>query len=233
MPLKDVTFKKVNAQRGFLTDKHDEFLSNQCDYELGILAHDNFSSKSYRINELGRGIESIVFTKNNDQWISTVRKWLRHQPLNPSTCLPIKYLISSQHTTFSPKIYRIKQVQKTQDTCDYLIDMEKLVHINDLNEQQRIQAMLSIFDQTIDNDELVSETQFFRLLYVAIANVHDSMVLNNKLVTFKPQFIKCCKAIKKVCGSNRDLLDLHSDNIMGRITHLGVQLVISDPIYKR
>jgi hypothetical protein len=207
------------------------------------LAKDNaiqtalYKTRSQKTNDnvLGAGVEAIVFQSKRPQDAGVVTKWLRNQISDATNNSTIKMLteMQKQNSTYFPKVYSIKQHNLDNGMFEFVIKMEKLykdlkqycvdISDDDLMQLQLINQILN--DETsqklIDNmhDDQVEFDAMMTLVFRNIRTYHKLGLLN-------PQFKKSLVFVRQFSR----VLDLHLGNFMIRLTNVGPQLVIVDPI---
>jgi hypothetical protein len=178
---------------------------------------------------LGAGVEAIVFQSKRPQDVGSVTKWLRNQTTDSSSNPVIKYLTQSQQYNIhlAPKVYNITQYKRPNGLYEYSIQMEKL-HMT-----------LEQYLDKIDNDPLLSE-QLLNQVYQPNArpnfklklSVLDQILFGLKNITpeSNKRVIQYINFMKSVNTSDPKSLDIHGANVMVRLTSVGPQLVITDPV---
>ena len=188
---------------------------------------------------VGSGCEAIVFHSSRPQNVGTVTKWLRNQRQNSNNNAYIKYLIKCQsiNSTYVPRVYNITQYTRPKGIYEYAIQMEKLPisfvqYIRQYCDDAHLlrSILIQIFSEKY-SEELVSKycgTKYG--LSFILTEVRNALESNyNVHGNINPQIISTLDLIHDLEGKNATL-DIHGHNTMVRLTNMGPQLVITDPL---
>lgn len=209
--------------------------------EIQNTANDDINNSEVLPNKstkvLGAGIDAIVF--HNDQkpqQAGVITKWVRQQLTDYNSNPVIQYLVkgNSMGNPFIPVVYEIKQHQTNDEFYEYFIKMEKLhntLHRMNLDSNQVLMLLTQIIPEydgpKIRKEELETliEESFYDL---------SGLTIGNKLYKYNENYLKTLKLIRNIVhSSNSNAPDMHSNNIMIRLTSVGMQLVIIDPIVEQ
>ena len=181
------------------------------------------ASRNTSPNQLGAGVQVIAFGTNKP---NTVRKVYGLDDFNDPYYQFIKMIEQHQDNIFFPRIYRhhvyknkpIKQSRVSDYFMTGVVMMEKL-H--------------PLYKGPVDNDMIVA---MFDNLGLKINTPDDlyPMFEDRKLIqqvintTTNDMF---ADALRMLISSGRKSYDLHAGNWMVRLTSVGPQIVILDPVY--
>lgn len=179
---------------------------------------------------LGSGVEAIVFQSSRPQNQGTVTRWLRNQSKDANNNGPIQYVIRGQqlNNPFIPRVYNIKQIQRKNGVFEFAIQMEKLAmtleqyftKTDHLLERQLLEQLY----QAEYVDELMNDGYTPENLESAVL-----MALSGEdSQHFTPMFKQAHDLAVKYNTSR--FLDIHDENAMIRLTSVGPQIVLTDPI---
>lgn len=174
-------------------------------------------------NQLGKGLQGVAFNTNKP---NTIRKVYGLDSFDDPYYQFIKMIEQHQDNPFFPRIYRHqvyknKQIQHTpyiKSTMTGVVMMEKLQ---------------PLYGGKIDNDTIVAMFENLGLkidtpddLYPMFA---DRTMIQKVINTTTND--KFADALRILLSSGRKSYDLHSGNWMIRLTSVGPQIVILDPVY--
>ena len=141
---------------------------------------------------------------------------------------------------FLPRIYevRIEKDPTGDEQPEYTL--EKLVHLEDVNLQTLKSVCYSIFgnnEQEIEN--FITTKQCINLLIDGLETAFYSnesarrTAGSGQISVTNKKLLQALSIIKKVRDTNSLYgLDLHQENMMLRITPVGAQLVLTDPLFQ-
>lgn len=193
---------------------------------------------------LGQGRDAIVYQNSGAKGIGVVTKQVR-AGVGIDDNGTIQYLIRGNKlgNPFVPVVYEIKSVSRqgrfdAEVVTDYFIKMEKL-HATlidvDLDIDQSVALMRQVW--SFNEDAVWKSNKTVRHLIEAGCNSEQSDQLtvqdnggNEVELTRTDSCKQVIALLRQVAKDTGDLHDIHSDNIMVRLTQVGMQVVISDPL---
>ena len=193
---------------------------------LTMLLHEinlNLSTVSGNEKVLGTGIQGTAFATPRP---NEVRKIYGLDSLNDSYYKFIKMIEQHQDNPFFPRIYRHRVYKNKPITVSRISDysMTGVVMMEKLHPMfggevpdEVIRAMFNNLGINIEN--FVNISQMFR---------YSTDVAKRMAETTNDQF---AEALRILLGTGRRFFDLHANNWMVRLTSVGPQLVILDPVY--
>lgn len=223
------TIKKSDGNTANIT-KYNNKLD---DVQIRNAHHSSLDKKG--VTHLGSGSEAVVFqntTKAENSGVVT--KWIRNQrtPYNENPAIIFLIHANKHGNPFAPVVYNIKQISNQNGTFDYYIKMEKLhktlLQMKDNIEQPQIDAFVRQVVQDYDSYPL----SLYQLAgIIRNSAVEEGVEINGKRYEYTEKLAEICDIINLVVMKYHGRLDLAARNIMIRLTSVGMQLVLNDPIY--
>lgn len=185
------------------------------------------------IKHLGSGAEAAVIKSSNENGVYKVIG--TYQQLGQSGHL--QYLLATKKyansNPYFPRILGANAINRISgtdpDVHGYIVKTERLYNLSTMS-TDALTAMLQKIYGTNFVSHFDDMVQFARYIKSGINGALASQVID-------PEFKQAAKLIIAVATkinsqhAINDLIDLHAANMMVRLTHVGPQLVLSDPIY--
>lgn len=202
---------------------------------------------SPNIQKIGQGADAVVFINTrHPAKVGTVQKWVHNGRTEIRDNGTINWLIQSNKTlsgnTFVPICYQIKQIvhPTVSTTCDYMITMEKLIKIQDIDYTdpligEALVESLLVHDDSLSDLPTNPDLQYHKVLLKIVKSVCELgsqyVEVDGNYRQLNPQLIQAAECISKcLYDSDTGSFDIRLPNIMIRRTSTGNQVVIVDPI---
>lgn len=191
------------------------------------------------------GMEAVVFSNPRPSMAGMVTKWIRGSRNAPNAEPTTLYLaaVQDQNNSLAPRVDKIKCISNGKDTYDYLIKMERLYPLtasmfDDAHTARQLLTQIIVDDDNIDKIEPLDIEDFGELLHNCCVYMSDYASLpdtDNKELKFKytKNFKQIMSVLNNIVEETTARHDIHDGNLMVRHTSVGMQLVISDPLYGR
>lgn len=190
---------------------------------------------------IGVGSEAIIFHNSiNPVKAGVVNKWLRDQHYDTHHNAVIQYLIQGNalNNPHVPKVYDIRRVVKENKRghlrYDFHIKMEKLAftmeNANTYIDRLQFQAITGQVLIDCDSPEL-NKTKLMGIIY-DLVNIPSNQYQLNSDSTYEvnPKLLQTIRLINSIGTQYNACNDMHANNAMIRLTSVGMQLVINDPL---
>lgn len=179
---------------------------------------------------LGNGVEAIVFQSSRPQNQGTVTRWLRNQSKDANNNGPIQYVIQGQqlNNPFIPRVYGIKQIQRKNGVFEFAIQMEKLAMTLEQYFTKTDQLLERQLLEQLYQAEYVDELMNDRYMSENLQSVVLMALCGEGSQHFTPMFKQAYNLAVEYNTSK--YLDIHYENAMIRLTSVGPQIVLTDPI---
>lgn len=182
---------------------------------------------------LGQGSYGRVFSKGNPHTLSKVPTRILSVDAADAYVNYIAYIVDNklaQETPHFPRVYSIKTIKDGYDNWKYDIQIEKLHHMLSLTEEQYEAIMVNNFNINENNKIEILERPVGYICGV-IRSYISGNIHNSPLTIKSESLLNACKILNKYYENlqNDIVLDIHSSNIMVRLTQNIPQLVILDP----
>lgn len=141
----------------------------------------------------------------------------------------LKYAANNAHENpFLPRVYEIDVKVDSKGKVMPRYKIEKLQHINQLNQE----SLEYLFTSLFPNSELPEDASSGEII-MAIDNILNDMVTQkNTKVTNNTHLKRAIKAVYDLIDEYPEfVVDLHDKNFMVRNTPVGPQLVFTDPLF--
>jgi hypothetical protein len=181
------------------------------------------------LKRLGAGLQAVVVDRIKKPGVVT--KVFGFNTEEDGYLQFLRFIQKHQNNPFLPRIYKIRLYRKEFDIYinridsvydnTGVVDMEKLLPLNSPKIKDAISHQLQALGMSEQFAKSLATSQL-------INYYHDAIV--NKKIERNAQFEEVVNFLRTY-GTIADL-DLHSGNIMARLTSVGPQLVLIDPIWK-
>lgn len=193
---------------------------------------EKLSSKN--VQAVGAGVDAVVYhNKNNPSKAGTVNKWVQDQAKSPEDNGTIQYLVrgNSLNNPFIPKVYDIRVVKNRNNKYDYHITMEKL-HGTLAEAGLDPQQLSALVNQVLENYDGPEMTMPILSNVIKHGAEDISVRIGGKEYNYTSTFLDAIDLVLDTILSTGSELDLHANNVMLRLTSVGMQLVITDPLIR-
>jgi hypothetical protein len=227
---KKTIFNFVLEAKEYLFEKTHSFdiKPSTSDTNKLIKKLNNFKHANY----LGGGVEALAYFNKNTQTVIKVIKFknsLTEQDVKEeSTYLYLKEItkeFNSSNPHF-PRIYSIKFFISEDGNIYGVVTMERLYSVKDFDDSIIEAAIRNAGINPVMGDPI---NDF-------LANIDSyliGVISNNfikKLHGINPQFAKALIIVRKLINKYKFYTDLHAGNVMIRLTSVGPQIVLTDPL---
>lgn len=173
--------------------------------------------------QLGKGVQGIAFDTNKP---NTIRKVYGLDSFDDPYYQFIKTIEQHQDNPFFPRIYR-HHVYKNKRLSQSRISDYKMTGI------VMMEKLQPLYGGRIDNDTIVAMFENLGIKIETPDDLHPMFDSRNSIqqainTTTNDKF---AEALQILLSSGRRMFDLHAGNWMVRLTSVGPQIVILDPVY--
>lgn len=173
--------------------------------------------------QLGKGVQGIAFDTNKP---NTIRKVYGLDSFDDPYYQFIKTIEQHQDNPFFPRIYR-HHVYKNKRLSQSRISDYKMTGI------VMMEKLQPLYGGRIDNDTIVAMFGNLGIKIETPDDLHPMFDSRNSIqqainTTTNDKF---AEALQILLSSGRRMFDLHAGNWMIRLTSVGPQVVILDPVY--
>jgi hypothetical protein len=186
---------------------------------------------------LGIGADAIVFQSKRAQNVGTVTKWVRNQRTDSNDNPYIKYLVKGHrlNSPYIPRVYNITQYERTNGIYEYAVQMEKLPFTFKqymVEYWDDIDLVINVLNQIFTNkfsEYLLNE--YPHSVNGVLAYIRKTLESGNVgRIELNPKIVPVLNLINDAAGDGDATRDMHTENIMIRLTSVGPQVVIIDPL---
>lgn len=223
----DVTYRKSDRDAA-ISPEQSNF--DRRGRENEAKARELESRMKMRDSVLGSGVEAIVFQSSRPQNQGTVTRWLRNQSKDANNNGPIQYVIQGQqlNNPFIPRVYSIKQIQRNNGVFEFAIQMEKLAMTLERYFTKTDQLLERQLLEQLYHAEYVDELMNDRYTSGKLQSAIIEALSGEDSQHFTPMYKQAYDLAVKYNTSK--FLDIHDENVMIRLTSVGPQIVLTDPI---
>lgn len=188
-----------------------------------------------RINGIGRkdakyqsGYYGRVYDKNEPHTITKANYVSAYAKEDPYFQY-IKTIVDnklSESNPFFPRVYNIRTVEDARGKVKYQIEIEKLKPVHGIDVDIMEHLLVTLFEY--DDIETAFNISKYGDAYETLATAVE-LTCQSSIKSKEPLLNDACKVIRDIKKTGRFLYDLHSANIMVRLSPTP-QLVIIDPL---
>jgi len=139
---------------------------------------------------------------------------------------------SNSNNPYFPRIHNLKIFKNEQDNINYRINMEKLINFNTEKIIYNHELMVSLYNYMFNEKLKISQGIIDRNFFAEEIRAEIEKAIQNRAIhnIKDPNLKEAVEFIIKIGETGGFTADIHSGNIMWRITGTRPQLVIIDPL---